>query len=159
MKQAEETAQAWIVEQRWELTYRHAADAAAAAFFRTLRDGGRLHGTRCPVCGRVLVPPRHFCDRDFVETEGWVELGDEGTIELFTIVYHRIHGLPDPPYALAYVRPDGADTALVNFARGVDLEDPEAAQQKLAIGKRAKIRYADQRQGLMTDFWFDVSGG
>jgi uncharacterized OB-fold protein len=158
MKPDQNIVEPWIVEQRWDLTYRHAADATAAAFFRTLRDEGRLRGTRCPACSRVLVPPRHFCDRDFVETDGWVDLGDEGTIELFTIVYHQIRGLPEPPYALAYVCPDGADTALVNFVRGVDLRDPEAAQQRLAIGNRARIRYADQREGQMTDFWFDVSG-
>jgi uncharacterized OB-fold protein len=102
------------------------------------------------------VPPRPFCDRDFVETEGTVELGSEGVIELFTIVYHRIQGLPEPPYAIAYVRPDGADTAIVNFVRGVDLTEPSSAVAALAIGTRARICFADDRVGRMTDFWFEV---
>jgi uncharacterized protein len=147
----------WIVEQRWDLTYRHTADPAAAAFFRALRDDAKLLGVRCPECGRVLVPPRGSCDRDFQETTELVEVASEGTIELFTIMYHRIHGLPEPPYAIAYVRPDGADTALVNFVRGVDLEDRDAALAALAIGNRAAIRFADERRGDMTDFYFELA--
>lgn len=156
MTQKPREVEAWVVEQRWDLTYRHTADAAAARFFRTLRDEARLLGTRCPACERVLVPPRSFCDRDFCETEGWVGLGTEGTIELFTIVYHRIVGLPEPPYAVAYVRPDGADTAVVNFIRGLDLDDRDAALRELAIGNRVRIRFEEERHGRMTDFHFEV---
>jgi uncharacterized OB-fold protein len=145
----------WVVEQRWELTYQHTADAMAAAFFRSLRDDAQLLGVRCPECKRVLVPPRSSCDRDFCETDGLVELPHIGTIELFTIVYHRIHGLPEPPYAIAYVRPDGADTALVNFVRGVDLTDHDAALADLSIGSRVTITFATERHGRMTDFYFE----
>jgi len=149
----------WIVEQHWDLTYRHAADPVAATFFRTLRDEGRLLGKRCDACGRVLMPPRPFCDRDYQATGEWVEVGSTGAIELFTIMYHRIQGLPEPPYAIAYVTPDGADTALVNFVRGVDLEDRETALRQLAIGSRVAIEVETQRSGRMTDFFFRVQDG
>jgi uncharacterized OB-fold protein len=152
----EHQVEPWVVEQRWELTYRHVADAAAAAFFRALRDEGRLLASRCPECERVLFPPRSFCDRDFCETSELVEVGLQGEIELFTIVHHRIAGLPEPPYAIAYVRPDGADTAAVNFVRGVELDDSEHALERLRIGARVQIRLADRREGRMTDFWFEV---
>jgi uncharacterized protein len=105
----------WIVEQRWNLTYQHTADEVTATFLRALREEGRLLGIRCPRCQRVLAPPRPICDRDFCRTEGWVELERAGTLELFTIMYLAIDGLPEPPYVLAYVRPDGADTALPGF--------------------------------------------
>jgi uncharacterized protein len=157
MTQPVNSDEPWIVEQRWDLTYRHTADPMAAAFFRAMRDDAKLLGVRCPECERVLVPPRGSCDRDFRATGELVELGSEGTIELFTIMYHRIHGLPEPPYAIAYVRPDGADTALVNFVRGVDLADREAASEALAIGNRAVIRFAEERRGDMTDFHFELS--
>lgn len=154
MSEVDNQSAPWIVEQRWELTYRHTADATTAIFFRTLRDEGRLVGARCPICERVLAPARFICDRDFCETGELVDLAPAGTIELFTIVYHRIHGLPEPPYALAYVRPDGADTAIVNFVRGVDLESPGEAASALAIGTRVAIEFAEKREGRMTDFWF-----
>jgi uncharacterized OB-fold protein len=147
----------WIVEQKWELTYRHTADAMTAAFFRTLRDDGRLLGVRCPECARVLVPPRSFCDRDFCELHELVEVAPQGTVELFTIVFHPIQGLPETPYAIAYVRPDGADTAVVNFVRGVELADPHEAAESLAIGTAVDIVFAEQREGRMTDFWFELT--
>lgn len=147
----------WIVEQQWNLVYRHTADDVTATFFRTLRDEKKLLGIRCPECKRVLVPPREFCDRDFCRTNGWVELGDEGTIELFTIFYQRVKGLPEPPYAVAYVRPDGADTAIANFLGGVDLSDRDRALERLAIGKRAAIVFRDDRVGRMTDFEFRLA--
>ena len=65
----------------------------------------------------MLAPPRPICDRDFCETEGWVELGLTGTLELFTVVNLAIAGLPDPPYVLAYVKPEGADTAIARLPR------------------------------------------
>ena len=149
----------WIVEQQWNLAYRHTADEVTATFFRTLRDEKKLLGIRCPECERVLVPPREFCDRDFCKTSGWVELGNEGTIELFTIVYQPVKGLPEPPYVVAYVRPDGADTAIANFLGGIDLSDRGEALERLAIGKRVTIAFRDDRVGRMTDFEFVLADG
>lgn len=144
----------WIVEQQWDLTYTHSADPITAHFLRTLRDEGKLLGVRCPVCRRVLAPPRPICDRDFCEVGDWVELGMTGTLELFTIMYLAIDGLPDPPYVLAYVTPDGADTALGGFLEGVDLSSPEAALERLAVGAPVTIELRPERQGRITDLFF-----
>ena len=147
-----------IIEQRWDLTYNHSADPVTAHFLRTLRDEGKMLGIRCPVCRRVLAPPRPICDRDFCETDGWVELGSSGTLELFTIMYLAIQGLPDPPYVLAYVRPDGADTAIGGFLEGVDLSSPQAATAQLQLGSPVTIEMRDQREGRITDLYFRLPG-
>ncbi len=147
----------WIVEQRWDLTYQHTADAVTAHFLRTLRDEGRLLGIKCPVCKRVLAPPRPICDRDFCQTEGWVQLGLHGTLELFTIMYLAIDGLPKPPYVLAYVRPDGADTAIPGYLEGVDLSAPEAALPELRIGRPVDIEVRPERVGRITDVYFRLA--
>ena len=147
----------WIVEQHWDLTYTHSADATTATFLRTLRDEGRVLGIRCPVCERVLAPPRPICDRDFCETSGWVDLGLTGTLELFTIMYLAIDGLPDPPYVLAYVTPDGADTAIGGFLEGVDLTSTETALADLRIGAPVTIELRDERQGRITDLYFRLA--
>lgn len=144
----------WVVEQHWDIRYQHTADAVAARFFEAIRDEGRLLGIRCPQCDRVLVPPRPFCDRDFVDTDGWVDLGNEGVIELFTIVYLKTPGLPEPPYAIAYVRPDGADTAIMNLVEGVDLSDPSSAAESLAIGRRVRVEFNEEREGRVSDFHY-----
>jgi uncharacterized protein len=149
--------QPWIIEQRWDLTYTHSADPVTAHFLRTLRDEGKVLGIGCEVCGRVLAPPRPICDRDFVETAGWVELGTTGTLELFTIMYLAIDGLPEPPYVLAYVKPDGADTAIGGFLEGVDLVSPERAAEQLTIGDPVTIKVRDERQGRITDLYFTLA--
>ena len=149
----------WIVEQRWELTYAHTADAVTAHFLRTLRDEGKLLGIRCPQCRRVLAPPRPICDRDFCATEGWVELGSTGTLELFTIMYLAVKNLPEPPYVLCYVRPDGADTALPGLLGGVDLSDLDRALERLRIGAPVDITTKAERVGRITDIEFRLASG
>jgi uncharacterized OB-fold protein len=142
-------------EQTWDLSYRHALGETTSAFLGALAER-RILGRRCPVCRRVLVPARSFCDRDHVDTTDWVEVAGTGTIEMFTIVYEPFRNLPAPPYALAYVTLDGADTALVGYVRGLDLADKDAAVAALAIGTRVEVRFADEPQGTAADYWFEL---
>jgi uncharacterized OB-fold protein len=145
-------------EQTWDLSYRHALGETTSAFLGALAER-RILGRRCPACGRVLVPARSFCDRDHVDTTDWVEVAGTGTIEMFTIVYEPFRNLPAPPYALAYVTLDGADTALVGYVRGLDLTDRDAAVAALAIGTRVEVRFADEPQGTAADYWFELPAG
>lgn len=154
---SQNTAEPWIIEQRWDLTYQHTADEVTAHFLRTLRDEGRLLGISCPVCKRVLAPARPICDHDFCRTEGWVELELRGTLELFTIMHLAIQGLPEPPYVLAYVRPKGADTAIGGFLEGVDLAKTEEAVAELRIGREVEIVVRPERVGRMTDLFFRLA--
>lgn len=74
-----------------------------------------------------MLPPRGYCERCFVPAKEYVQVGTEGMIEAATIVTQKFENLPDPPYAIAYVRLDGASTAMINFVHGVDLTDVEKA--------------------------------
>ena len=103
------------------------------------------------------MPPRAFSDQTLEPTTEWVEVGPGGVIEAFTIVYEPFNGLPNPPYAFGYVKLDNADTALGGFFRGVDLSDGAAAARKLAVGTRVVTRFADERKGDVTDFWFELA--
>ena len=103
----------------------------------------------------MLLPPRGFCDRCFVLTGEWVEVESEGVLEAFTVVAQKFTGLPDPPYAVAYARLRNADTAMVNYLRGIDLGDVRAAAQRLAIGMPVRVVFSDRPEGRMTDFWFE----
>ena len=144
-----------VYEQTWDLAYRHALGETTGRFLAGLAEG-RILGRRCPACERVLTPARSFCDRCHRETTDWVEVQPEGTIEMFTIVYEPFKGLPEPPYALAYVTLDGADTALVGYVRGLALDDADAAVKELAIGRRVRCRFADEPTGTVADYWFEL---
>lgn len=145
------------IEERWELTYHHAAGPVVSHFYDRLAQDGQLVGRRCPSCDRVLVPPRAFCDRCYVDTTEWVDVGPEGVVETFTIVNRQFQNLPEPPYAMAYVRLDGADTAILNYVRGLDLSDIDAGVEALKPGTRFRAVVAERgdRQGRITDFWFE----
>lgn len=128
-----------------------------ARFLRGLAEG-RIEATRCPKCEMVYLPPRAYCERDFVPMTEWVEVGMEGTLEGFTIVTQKFATLPDPPYAIAFVKLDGADSALVNFLR-MPLNDDETAASQLKIGEtRVRVRFHDDKDAKITDFHYELVG-
>jgi len=76
------------------ITVRHAVRAeycwdageAIGRYLDGLRDGTIL-GRECRVCGRVLVPPRMFCEQCFRPTDRWVEVPDTGVVNTFSVCY------------------------------------------------------------------------
>lgn len=142
----------------WDISYEHSAGAVGSTFLRRLRDDKVISGRSCPGCRRILLPPRAYCDRCFVDTTDWVDVGETGIIEAFTITTDAFQGLPEPPYAIAYVTLAGASTAMLNFVKGVDLSDIERGAELLAIGNQVKVVWEDQRQARITDFFYQLEG-
>ena len=140
-----------IIDGRWDIPYRHTAGRAATRFFRELKDNKRIVGVRCPSCRRVLVPPRGFCERCFVPVDDFVAVGDKGTLTTFTIVYAHFTSLPPPPYCVGIIKLDGADTGLIHYIGGVDLQDMEAAKKAISVGMRLQAIWRDEREGKITD--------
>lgn len=143
---------------KWDFDYKYFAGAAASRFFAEIRDNQRIMGTRCAQSGRVLVPARSFSDAEFEPTIEWVETGPGGVLEVFTIVGTKFPGLPDPPFVLGYVTPDGADTAILNHIRGVDLSDLDEAARIMMARPRVIAVFNEHREGRITDFHFRIVG-
>ncbi|MEO8347043.1 MAG: OB-fold domain-containing protein [Betaproteobacteria bacterium] len=122
-------------------------------FFAGLRER-KILATRCTASNVTYLPPRAYCERSFETCDQWVEAGHAGTIEAATIVTAAFESLPPPPYAIAYVRLDNVDTALLNFVRGVDLADVPAAAAKLVPGSRVRVEFIAAPQGRITDFHY-----
>ncbi|MGK2876035.1 MAG: Zn-ribbon domain-containing OB-fold protein [Nocardioides sp.] len=142
-----------VIPGMWRLDFHHAAGPAASRFLTTLRDRGVLTASPCPSCGRIRVPPRDFCEDCFVATsDQWLDVGPHAVIEAATIGYSSFPGYPEPPYALVYARPDGADTAIGNLLYGIDLADSHVALERMHIGASVSAVFADERSGLVTDF-------
>lgn len=141
-----------FIPGKWELPYHYAAGKVSSHFFVELRDNKKLLGIKCPQCGRVMMPPRGFCERCFVKADEWIEVGPEGAIEAFTITMEKWPGNPDPPFAVAYVKLDGADTAMMNYVMVPDFSDLEETAKKLQIGSRVKAVFKEEREGKVTDF-------
>jgi uncharacterized OB-fold protein len=143
----------------WNLRFEHAAGKAASRFLIGLRDQAHLQASPCERCGKVRVPPRSYCEDCFVPTsDDWVTVGPEGVLRTFSITYAEFPGYPQPPHVIAYVVPDGADTAICNFVRGVDLSDPAEAAKRLAPGVRMRAVFREEREALVTDFHWELVG-
>ncbi|RPH67213.1 MAG: Zn-ribbon domain-containing OB-fold protein [Burkholderiales bacterium] len=153
---ASSTASVEVIPGEWHVRYNYPAGATATHFFEGLRRK-QILASRCSKSGLSYLPPRAYCERSFEACDEWVEAGMTGTIEAATIVSAAFENLPEPPYAIAYVRLDGVDTAMINFVRGLDLSDVPAAAQRLLPGQRVRVVFKAQPEGRITDFHYELA--
>ncbi|MBU2550193.1 MAG: OB-fold domain-containing protein [Proteobacteria bacterium] len=137
----------------WTARYEYAVGEVAGKFMDGLKRK-KILATSCSKSGLTYLPPRAYCERSFEKCDGWVEAGLEGVLEVATVTTIGFQGSPEPPYAVAYVRLDGVDTAVGGYVRGLDLGDVEAAMDRLRMGTRMRVEFIDQPQGRVTDFYF-----
>jgi hypothetical protein len=142
-----------VIPGEWHVRYNYSVGKVAGHFFEGLKKG-KIFASFCSVSNLAYLPPRAYCERSFAPCDGWVEVGGEGVIEAATIVVAAFENLPPPPYAIAYVRLDGASTAMINFVRGLDLTDVEKAARRLTPGTRVKVEFNEERDGRVSDFHY-----
>ena len=105
------------------LHYEHTASPEESRFLRGLAEG-RLLAQRCPVCGKVYIPPRGACPTDGVPTTDEVELPDRGIVTTFCIVNVDYPGQRvSAPYVAAAVLLDGADIPFQHLILGCDPDE------------------------------------
>lgn len=130
-----------------DVPYRFAAGKYMTRFLTELRDNGRFFGIRCPACNRVQLPPRIVCAVCHVKNSEWVELGKEGTLVGFTIMYLPLTdpttGKPhEPPFAYGSVRLDGSDSVIDHFLNVEPIVD------HLRIGMRMKVVLKEREERI-----------
>jgi uncharacterized OB-fold protein len=138
----------------WNIPYAYTIGTFASAFFEALKEH-RILGCKCARCGLVSVPPKSFCEPCFVPVQDLVQVGSTGTIEAVTVVTAPFAGSPPVPYAVAYVRLDGATSSIANYVRGVDLADLEQLPAQLKVGAPVAVVFGQEPEGRVTDFWFE----
>ncbi|QAA94611.1 Zn-ribbon domain-containing OB-fold protein [Pollutimonas thiosulfatoxidans] len=153
MSKKEMTPANHMVNSEWHVRYQYPLGEVGARFFDGLKEK-KILATRCTSSGISYLPPRAYCERSFEVCDAWVEAGQSGVIEAATIVTAAFDNLPPPPYAIAFVRLDGVDTAMVNFVRDIDLSDIQSAAQRLKPGTRVKVVFNDTPEGKITDFHY-----
>jgi uncharacterized OB-fold protein len=120
---------------------------AGERFFREIKDNGRFLGTHCPTCDLTFVPPRIYCENCFAKLDEWVEIGTQGTVYTFTVLYEAPDGsrLEDPEI-VALVELDGADGGIVHRLG-------EVAPEEVEIGLRveAVFKPKSKREGSILD--------
>jgi uncharacterized OB-fold protein len=138
----------------WHIGYQYTIGTFASAFFEGLRKGEIL-GSLCEENGEVAVPPKSFNEQAFVPTNKLVKVGLNGTIEAVTIVTAPFAGSPEVPYAVAYVKLEGATSSIANYVYKVDLGDGTTLPAELQIEAPVHVVFSKEPKGRVTDFWFE----
>ena len=112
--------------------------------------------TSCRKCSNVWVPPRLRCPLCFseIDQKDWVEVGPEGTLQHFTIVYYESETQPlKPPFAYGIIQLDGATRGFTHLVYGTKMED-------LHSGMRLMPVFSQYPQGGILDIeYFTPTGG
>ncbi len=150
----EEKAELLEIPGTWDLPWMYAAGEVGSRYIEELRDNARLMGTKCPECSRVQLPPKSFCERCFVSLKDhWVEVEPKGTLEAFAVVTLPFPETREPPYVVGYFKIGGASTNILHFLEEIDLTDPDKAREELYIGMPVEVRFREEREGRMMDFY------
>ncbi|ONM48611.1 Zn-ribbon domain-containing OB-fold protein [Nocardia donostiensis] len=105
----------------FQMEYTYVAGTGRSTFLRGLAHR-RLLARRCDSCDRVYLPSPEFCSRCLTELSEPFPLDGTGTVSTFCVVNFPFPGqVIDPPYLVAYIQVDGADTRLMHLIRETDL--------------------------------------
>jgi uncharacterized OB-fold protein len=99
----------------------------------------KILASKCPGCGLVAVPPRKYCGVCNKVMEETVELGQEGTLENFTVGHVTLEkgklNPADAPYILGMIKLEGATSQLLARVEGVSPADVRTGMKVKAVWK------------------------
>ena len=131
-----------------EVQYAWSAGHAMNVFLKGLKNG-KIMGIHCKPCKRIIVPPRMFCEYCYGPTEEWVEVGDTGIIETYSVSYldsdaRRI----TEPILIGVIDFDGSPPH-----HGIMHYFGEMDKDKIKIGMKVKAVWKpeNEREGAITD--------
>lgn len=124
---------------------RYTYGIAGERFFRSIKNEGKIIGTHCPDCNKTFVPPLIFCAYCLRDLDQWVEVGNTGIVETYTLVYQSLDGSRiDPPEIVAFIRI--ADGGMLHKLENISYQDVKIGMQVAAI-----LKPEDERIGAITD--------
>ncbi len=132
--------------------YAWATGIAVGRFLSELKSG-RIIGTKCSHCGRIVVPPRMFCEWCFKRVGKWVYLPDTGKVNTFSVSYISTDTTRlKTPIIPAVIEIDGTSNAGFLHLLG------EVKPEEVRIGMRVKAAWVEPRlrKGSITDIKYFV---
>ena len=126
---------AFVIEGKMALPYQYFAGAVGSKFIVSLRDEKQILGVRCHKCEKTFVPPRQTCERCFAPlTDDWVKVEPTGVVTGFTVVrYAEPYQPKEPPYVLALIKLDGADTPFTHLLECGDVGNARVGMRVRAV--------------------------
>lgn len=130
------------------VTSRYTFGIAGERFFRAIKDEGKIYGSRCEACDLTYVPARQFCERCLADLEEWINVGTQGEVHTFTLLYENLDGsVREEPEIVAFVRM--GDGGIVHRLGDIAIED-------VAIGMvvEAVFKPKNKRKGSILDIQY-----
>jgi uncharacterized OB-fold protein len=146
MKEGFDTSNCFTVDGKLALPYTYFAGRVGSKFLTTIRDEKKIMGIKCNKCNKVFVPPRQTCDVCMEDIrDNWVDVQNTGEVTNFTVIRYDDKHLPKkPPYVLAMIKLDGADTSMVHVVEGMDVD-------KAKIGMKVQAVFAKETTSTLMD--------
>jgi uncharacterized OB-fold protein len=95
---------------------------------------GKLEGTRCKKCNKVIFPPKADCTDCTGSEVEWIEFSGKGKIHTFTIISAAPTGFEDHvPYAIGVIDLEEGGRLLAWF------EDKEIGEEDLKVGMNVVV--------------------
>jgi len=121
---------------------------AMSRFLKELKNG-KIIASTCNKCGRIMVPPRMFCEQCFKPTDGWTYVKDTATINTYSVSF--IGGDASrlkEPIIVVVVDLDGASPGMgiLHTMREIDWKKVKFGMKVKAVWKPEK-----ERTGAITD--------
>jgi len=136
------------VRYRPSARYMWSTGVAMGRFLRELKNG-KIIATTCRKCGRIMVPPRMFCEQCFKPTDGWTYVKDTGTVNTYSVSFiaadaRRIK----EPTIVAVIDLDGASKGM-----GILHTISEIDWKKVKFGMKVKAVWKSEKErtGAITD--------
>jgi acetyl-CoA C-acetyltransferase len=149
LSDAEFRAATGAVDDAIGAEYEWDAGVAVGRFLDGLRVG-RIMGRECRNCGRILVPPRMFCERCFRGTDAWVQVENTGVVQTFSICHVSWDMQPlEEPQLPAVIAIDGSDGGFLHMLGEVAPDDARVGMAVEAVWKPV-----GERSGSILDIAF-----
>jgi hypothetical protein len=137
------------VKHRPKIRYSWSAGVAMSRFLEGLKQG-KIVASKCEKCGRIMVPPRAFCEECFKSVDGYISVEDTGTINTWSASYvagdaSRIKD----PILVAVIDMDGASKGMGLLHLLGEIEDWK--QIKFGMRVKAVWKPPEERTGAITD--------
>jgi len=141
------------VPGKLEIPFKYYAGEWGSKFLAALRDNMKIMGSKCPACNKVFIPPRSSCEQCFGKISEWVEIGPKGKVTSFCVVNYKEPYLPvEPPFVLALIRLEGADSDLTHIIS-------EVSPENVRIGMTVAPVFAEQRKASILDIKYFKPAG
>jgi len=129
--------------------YAWSAGVAIGRFLEELKNG-KIAATTCNKCGRIMVPPRIFCEKCFKPTDGWTYVKDTGVINTFSVSFLAADATRlKEPIIVAIINLDGASEGMGIIHKIGEVNDWK--EVKFGMKVKAVWKPPEERVGAITD--------